>query len=79
MEHDVRVTHVALELHEHEIIPREAHAAEVNGYFFATLRTAHLLANPLDDLMERVGIEFHDNMVAFHRTLNEHFSQKSLH
>ncbi len=59
MQYDERRTTLALQLQKHEIVTRQLHRRKVDTDVRAALRASHLLSNASEDLMQRVGIQFH--------------------
>ena len=56
MQDDVRVAGLALELKDHGIVAYDADRRKIHRDLLAALRTAHLLPDALQNLLEGVGI-----------------------
>jgi hypothetical protein len=57
---DERAAALALQLQQHEIIPRNFDGRKIHLHACSTLRTAHLFANAKKNLVEGVWIEIHN-------------------
>jgi hypothetical protein len=59
MEDDIGIALVAAQLEQRKIFVGETNGRQFNRHALAALRTAHLLADALNDLMEGVGVKLH--------------------
>src|ERR1700690_2068399 len=73
MEDDVGIARIALELEQKEIVRSHADCRKINRDALPALRTAHLLLDASNNLLEGVGIHFHRVYSTTNTSKREHF------